>query len=320
MATRKRRTASSTRSKADDYRDDDEDFEDPEDDSFEEEAPRTRRRSRAADPEPEAAPARRRRRSAEPEEEERPARRRRRDAEPEEEERPARRSRSRSRTDDDGDKSSRRRTSRRPEPEEEERLSLDDVASAGWSGVKRRKEETSDFAPEFKTSKDQQLLIFLEEEPVAVYGQHWITREGKKSFTCHGKENGCPLCDVGDKARVITVFNVLRLVDEDGNFDPIVMILRASPRLTDKIKNQNEGRNGPIDEGYWAINTNGKPGTEVQYDLLPIKERDLSDDWDIDPLDDDELDEFYEKRYSRKDVVEIQSFSMLEELAEELLD
>lgn len=281
MATRRRRRPTgATKQEERDLYDEDADLEPEEDeDDVEEERPRRGRKSA-------------------------PARSRRRDDDEEDDEPRGRRRASRRERDDDDD--------------EDDRPDRSAVAKRGWSGQKALQQETSDFAPEFKLDDEPALVIFLEEEPVVSYNQHWIERQGKRSFTCIGKD--CPLCKIGDKPRTYTVFNIAVLVDpEDGPLDePVVMLLRAGSRLTDTLSGAHVGRSGPLHEGYWQLYKTGKK-QKTQYHCIRVKERDVEEDWEIDPLTDDDWDALVDSAYPESEAVQIQSKSTLREIADEVV-
>lgn len=316
----------------DDYEepDEEEQYEEPRSrrrsrDDDEEEAPRRSRRSRSRDDdEEEEERPRRSRRSRDDEEEEEPRRGRRsrsRDDDEEEEERP-RRGRSRSRDDDDDEPRPRGRRSRSRDDDEEEAPRKRREMKGGWGTAERAKDANADWATEVKLNSDEVVYKFLDDEPFVVYGQHWIDeRKGKKSFTClndpdkRSKPGVCPLCDIGDKPRIFSAFNVLRL---EGDDDPVLEVLTAAVRLTEQLKDKGNGKNGPLSEHYWGLSRSGK-GNSTSYSQIPIKERDLKEDWDVEPLDDRDIEDFERDAYTGKTFPENpSSFRDLKEIAAEI--
>jgi hypothetical protein len=186
---------------------------------------------------------------------------------------------------------------------------------SGWSSVETL--QSGDFAQEFKVSEKPQLFRFIETAPVAGYRQHWITRKGKQSFTC--VEDDCPLCDdLGNKPQAKFVFNVGVYVDESW----VNKILVTGSRLAKQIKGFNEQKGtSPINDSkiYWTISKSGK-GTDTTYSLLPQKARDLEDDLDATPADEDELTGLEDDAYTYDDVVQFQARSELQEIADEVAD
>ena len=118
---------------------------------------------------------------------------------------------------------------------------------------------------------------FLEDEPFAVYEQHWIERpKGKKSFVCIG--DNCPLCDVlGDKPRGKFAFNIFVLSgDVEG-----VQILTAPPTLLRQLRKiAEDDRKGPLSREYWEVSRLGM-GPTTSYNLNFVRGRDLEEEWKL---------------------------------------
>ena len=130
---------------------------------------------------------------------------------------------------------------------------------------------------DFRFTEEPVLVKFLEDEPFAVYEQHWIERpKGKKSFVCMG--DGCPLCEIlGDKPRGKFAFNVLVLNGEESK----VQVLTAPPSLARQIKKAHEDdRKGPLDKEFWEISRLGT-GPQTQYTLNYVRGRDLAEEWKL---------------------------------------
>lgn len=148
---------------------------------------------------------------------------------------------------------------------------------AGWGAAEAKLNTTSgEYPTDFKFSDKPQLVRFLEDGPFAVYQQHWIEREGKKSFVC--LEDECPLCIIaGDKPRGRFAFNVLVLSDET----PTVKILTAPPTLARMLRAANEDeRRGPLTKFYWAISREGT-GPQTTFTLERVRGTDLAEEWNM---------------------------------------
>lgn len=160
------------------------------------------------------------------------------------------------------------------------------TVQAGWGAAAsalKPKKESGDYPTDFRFSEQAQLVRFMEDEPFAVYEQHWIDRtEGKRSFVCLGDD--CPLCTIaGDKPRPKFAFNVIVLSDGDPN----VQILTAPPSFARQLQAANDDpRRGPLTKFYWAITRTGS-GNTTQYTLDRIRPTDLADEWELDaePID-----------------------------------
>jgi hypothetical protein len=162
------------------------------------------------------------------------------------------------------------------------------TVQAGWgaaSAALKPKQESGDYPTDFRFSEQAQLVRFLEDEPFAVYEQHWIDRtEGKRSFVCLGDE--CPLCTIaGDKPRAKFAFNIIVL----SNGEPNVQIMTAPPSFARQLQAANEDpRRGPLTKFYWAIARTGS-GNTTQYTLDRVRATDLAEEWELDA---DNIDAF----------------------------
>lgn len=231
--------------------------------------------------------------------------------------------RSRRRDEDDGDDRETRRSRRSRDDddnEDDERQTLRDHAvGTGWDSYKKQKAEVGDFPDEFKVEKEEKYVVrFPENEPCATYKQHWIERPGKKSWTCIGEN--CPLCDIlGDKPRVLVVFNVIDMGYNGARrdpSDPSLKIWIVGTRVAEQLKDlSKDDKSGPLTDFYYVVSKSGKQ-QKTAYNISPIKERDLKDDWGIDALTDDELDDFEGQCYDSS-VVQVQTRKQLLEIAEE---
>ena len=160
------------------------------------------------------------------------------------------------------------------------------TVQAGWAAADAllADKKGGEYATDFKFSEQSQLVRFLDDAPFSVYFQHWIDREGKKSFVCLGDD--CPLCTIaGDKPRGKFAFNILVLSDET----PSAQILTAPPSLARQLKAANDdARRGPLSKFYWAISRQGS-GPKTTYTLDRVRATDLAEEWDLDADDIDAL-------------------------------
>lgn len=189
----------------------------------------------------------------------------------------------------------------------------------GWGDFGKQASESSDFADNLKIEPGVTSLIkFIDDGPFAVYKQHWIERKGKKSFNCLG-EGSCPLCDtLGDKPRLQAAFNVIEFPEEG---DPKVVIWTVGVKVAKQLEGlAKESRTKPINrmDLYWAVSKSGK-GSSTTYSIQAVKERDLEEDWETQPLTEDEFDEFDAKAYDESEI-HYSSKATLREVADEALD
>jgi hypothetical protein len=149
----------------------------------------------------------------------------------------------------------------------------------GWDAVDDRIQTSAvgDFPTDFRFTEEPQLIKFLEDEPFAVYEQHWIERpKGKKSFVCIG--DNCPMCDVlGDKPRGKFAFNITVLSGDVTG----VQILTAPPLLVRQLRKINEDdRKGPLSREFWEVSRLGT-GPTTSYNLNYVRGRDLEEEWKL---------------------------------------
>jgi hypothetical protein len=186
------------------------------------------------------------------------------------------------------------------------------VIQTGWAAAKRAVSEASkSFTTDFRFDEDVQLVKFLSAEPMS-FLQHWVNRPGKKSFV--GWDND-PLSRVGNKPERKFAFSVVNLSDEV----PQIQLMTVGVRLCGQLEKLNADKKiGPIDRTdiYWAVSKSGI-GTKTSYSIMPVKERDLAEDWDLDPV---QLSSVISKmKPLGPDALRVSTNAELEEIARELL-
>lgn len=259
-----------------------------------------------------------RRSSRDDEQEDRP---RRRPARDEEEDRPRRRGRD----DEDEDDRPRRRSSRDDEDDRPRSKSRDDDegVGSGWAGSRRQREKarSSERFDLPDPEKDPNALVkCLEDEPFASTGVHWVdTRDGRKAFNCPG-EDDCALCKAGHAPAAYDYFNIAYLAGKSTWKNAYI---KAGIGLSKELETANGARSGPLSRPYYEVNQRGGRGNKSgppHYKWDVVRERDLADEWEIDPLSDDELDELYAKRFRKSDVFRAASPEDLKAAAREVRD
>lgn len=164
---------------------------------------------------------------------------------------------------------------------------------AGWDAAEamlKSGSKKNDYPEDLKVTETPQVIKFLEDGPFKVYQQHWIEREGKKSFVCLNYEpadpeytgdpaDRCPLCAIlGDRPRPKIAMNVLACSEDE----PTVKILTASSQLALQLKTANEDpRRGPLTKHYWGISRQGT-GAMTAYSPERVKADELAEDWGLD--------------------------------------
>jgi len=214
------------------------------------------------------------------------------------------------------------RSSRRREEPSSSRRSSGSTTRSGWKAFSERRQESTggDFVTKFKIPDEETIIKFLDSEPFDVYEEHWVDEApGKrKSFPCLAEESdGCPLCDVGERARVYALFNIVDLGDPDN---PVSRPWRVSQTVTDTLERlADDKKSSPLnrEDLYFSVykTGGGKKGPVVTH-ISPVKERDLDEDWDISPLDTADIEEF--EIYTESDVYSMPSWQSLKDIADVL--
>jgi hypothetical protein len=192
------------------------------------------------------------------------------------------------------------------------------VIKRGWGNVEQTKQADSPYAQRLKIDEKPVIVKFLEDEPYTSYRQHWVERQGQKSFTClsdmHPK--GCPLCAAGHRPSARFAFNVI-LLSEDG--DATIKSYEVGPRVIDSLSNfHRDPRQGPLPKHYWAISRSGK-GPTSQTNHQMVRDRDLEEEWDIKPLSEDQIERLKAQAYDDS-IVPIPSYKTLQGVAAEDMD
>jgi hypothetical protein len=154
------------------------------------------------------------------------------------------------------------------------------VIQTGWAAAKKAVAKSNKtFATDFRFDEDVQLIKFIGNEPMS-FMQHWVNRPGKKSFISIGE--GDPIVAVGSKPDQKFAFTVLNLSDEDPQLQLMIVGVRLCGQLE---KLDSDKKTGPLNRPdiYWAVSKTGT-GTKTSYTVNPVKERDLAEDWGIDPV------------------------------------
>lgn len=191
----------------------------------------------------------------------------------------------------------------------------------GWGASQEIIDSTSQYAQNFKTLTDTQVIKFLESKPYASFRRHWIDRVGvgKRPYVCFqsvGKD--CPLCDVGDKPGAVTAFNIA-LLSDDGVATNKSWDLGV--KLTQQVKTMNaDSKIGPLDKDglYFTVSkTETTQRQQTSTMVNPVRARDLLEDWSVPPIDDAQLRRLKEKCYTA-DIITMPTLRELEEVAAEI--
>ena len=158
----------------------------------------------------------------------------------------------------------------------------------GWGGYQRTKASApSKWSKLYKVPDEEQLIMFLEDDPYASFLQHWcawVPKGHKMSYIC--SQNDCPLDDV-DTPTARVRFNILDL----GGDVPQLWTYECGMTITDTLDKFARGES--LSGRYFAISMVGDKTKRTQ--IRPVKVRDLEEDWDFKALTEAEIAKFDSK-------------------------
>lgn len=203
-----------------------------------------------------------------------------------EDERPRRSSFRRSR-DADGDDDPPRRSRRSRDEEDPPPRRATVKAKGGWATVEGNRQARYTNPGRLQVKDKEVLVKFLEPEPFASYGQHWVNQ---RSYTCglNAEYERCPLCEVGNPCRYLALFNVVDMDTAENRY------WEVGPEATKTLMEfHEEERTSPLckDGLYFTAKRFKKDNGFYGFKIGIVKERDLEDDFGLEPLDDEELEE-----------------------------
>jgi hypothetical protein len=190
------------------------------------------------------------------------------------------------------------------EEDEEVHASTNHAIQSGWEAAIRAIDtpRTRTYVKDFRFDDEPQLVKFLDSAPIASFLQYWVgSRAGKKSFISpvrpdFGNEGEVydPVLAALRKARDTKrdgqlpvswpskkmAFSVVNFsLDEPTQQALIVTISTAGSQLR---RLNDDPKIGPLDKNFWSLSKTGT-GPQSAYSILPIKARDLQEDWGLDP-------------------------------------
>lgn len=201
--------------------------------------------------------------------------------------------------------SDRNRPSRNDHGDDDSDLTVGTVR-AGWGGYYSTKANApSKWTKLYKVPDEPQLIMFLQDGPYASFNMHWcdwLPARQKKSFVCLRPED-CPLCEIEDSQSRVR-FNILDLHGDE----PLLITYECGITVTEILAGYQ-----PIEGKYFAISMTGGKNRRTQ--IVPVKSRDLEEDWGVKPLTRDQIAAF-DKHLWDADSVERSSKADLQEIAD----
>lgn len=186
--------------------------------------------------------------------------------------------------------------------------------SSGWGAPKQEQRERVQ-APYLKLKDNGKRIVkLLTAEPTLRYFEHFVNSTGKR-FICSGKDT-CALCDAGHRAGARFMMNVVDMSEPEevatwtfGNEVAQQLQAFAEETVTSPIDREN------LYFQVYHIKVEGRkaPGTKV----LPVKARDVFDDYGIPVLNSEDIDKLSETLYDEETLF-IWSPNKVKEAAEDL--
>lgn len=179
-----------------------------------------------------------------------------------------------------------RRTRNTDEADDDRGLAV----AKGWSGYRRTKANApSPFTKLYKVQDDEQLIMFLEDEPYASFLMHWcdwVPRGQRMSYIC--LQENCPLDEVDPKPQARVRFNILDCAGDT----PILVTFECGYSVTESLNGWAES--DPLSGRYFAVQMTGAKNNR-RTQIRPIKIRDLEEDWEWEPLTEEDISKFDDK-------------------------
>ena len=89
--------------------------------------------------------------------------------------------------------------------------------------------------------------------------------------------------------------------------------------MVDQLRNLNKApQTGPLTKHYWAVSRTGK-GATTSYNLQVVRERDLKEEWSIDPITEEGMPKLREERYDAS-IIKVPTYADLLAIAAEAMD
>jgi len=199
-------------------------------------------------------------------------------------------------------------------------------SGGGWDAFNKKIAARSNIANRVRFSQDDTVVVkFLEDEPFAVWEQYFVgdrPQGQQKVFVVPFDADEDPLAEIGLKPAMRAAFNVVVLYNEGlDEVDPApeVTVLEAPPGLAKTLAKRNDDpRQGPLSAHYWGITQYKADNGFLQYSVDFVKTRDVQEDFQVEPLMEDEIEEFEDSLLSEEDYVTETPLSTLREVAKEV--
>ncbi|MEV5265215.1 hypothetical protein [Streptomyces werraensis] len=196
------------------------------------------------------------------------------------------------------------------------------ATAAGWDDVDKVAAAAGGGDQYLKVTENRMVIKILSDGPFDVFSSHWIDEieDGSKSIRCWGTP-ACPLCQIGDKAkRFSACFDVVSLEDPEY---PVLKTWDVGIKIARQLKEiATDDKRGPLNRSdlYFTIRKETKKKS-VEYTLERVKERDLDEEYGVQPLDAEALAAFQAECHEYGDrVKEVLDEDAMEDIVRLLMD
>jgi hypothetical protein len=182
------------------------------------------------------------------------------------------------------------------------------VVSSGWGAPAEERRETVKAPNLILKDKGKRIVKILDDEPPVKYKRHYLNST-KRYYTC--LQQGCPLCQAGVRASWTFMINVVDMTDDPSE----VKAWTFGNEVATQLQSHAEDRDITDSKWYFhvyheKIANRDAPATRV----LPLKARDVEEDYSIQALTEDELATLEDECYG-EEIVYLSTLDYLEDVA-----
>lgn len=180
--------------------------------------------------------------------------------------------------------------------------------SSGWGAPAEDRPEVVK-APILKLKDNGKRIVkLLDEMPPVKYKRHYLNST-KRYYTC--TQNECPLCIEGVRSSWTFAMNIVDMADDPGEVKTWTFGTEVATQLQTFAEDLPlDGLNRYFHVYHEKLPNRDAPATRV----LPLKARDLQEDFGIEPLNESEIEALLDERFGGE-VVYLNTNSHLEEIA-----
>lgn len=186
------------------------------------------------------------------------------------------------------------------------------AVSSGWGSPAEERVETVRAVNLVLKDKGKRIIKILDEVPPVKYKRHYLNSK-KRYYTC--LQTACPLCQAKVRASWTFMVNVIDMTDDPSE----IKAWTFGNEVATQLQSHAEDRDLTDPKWYFhvyheKIANRDAPATRV----LPLKARDVEEDYGIQTLTESDLENLDEEKYGNE-IVFINTLDYLEVIASEVL-